>query len=251
MKVKQTITCSLVTLCLVWVNYPAQGGVVESRFSSSAEGWSVVEFPAPPYDSIVAGPYAPIYSATGGNPGGMIATTDLGGTLFAFSAPSMFLGDQSSLYGGSLSFDLRFAGSGLTPGSVHPDVVLSGGGLTLVVDVGADPSLLTDSWSTYSVALTQSAGWRIDHLAGAIPSEIQLHTAISALSGLYIRGDYWSGYETTSLDNVIAEPIPAPTSLWLLLSGLGMVFGVRRRNRFEHARETDDSHKHPSPGGMP
>ena len=49
-----------------------------------------------------------------------------------FQAPSKFLGDQSILYGGTLSFDIKpFVGNVSFP---MQDVVLVGGGLVLTID---------------------------------------------------------------------------------------------------------------------
>ena len=39
------------------------------------------------------------------------------------------------------------------------DVVLIGGGLTLVFDTAANPGT---NWTTYQVPLLESAGWRVD-----------------------------------------------------------------------------------------
>ena len=92
----------LCALCLI-VNFDYTHAAIVSTFDADDEGWNVVEFPGPPYNSLATPPFSPNYLATGGNPGGAISTTDRSGTLFLFSAPSVFLGNMENFYGGSLS----------------------------------------------------------------------------------------------------------------------------------------------------
>ncbi len=187
------------TLALVAVASPA--GATESTFDAGAEGWSIVELPGPPYDAVVT-EFAPVWEPGAGNPGGAIRTTDLNGNLFMFSAPAAYLGDQSAALGSSLRYDLLFEDDGLPPGSFHPDLVLHGAGLTLAVDGFTDPPAQTGAWTSFDVCLGTAAGWRIGDADGPLATEQQILDWLGDLQGLFIRGDYWAGAETTRLDNV-------------------------------------------------
>lgn len=178
-------------------------------FAAGPDGWTIVELPGPPYDAAVD-TFAPVFQPVGGNPGGCIQTTDQDGTLFMFGAPSAFTGDQSAFIGGHLRYDLQFADNGLPPGSIHPDVVLHGAGLTLLIDAFRDPPTQTGQWETYTVPLSAAAGWRRDTVNGPPVTGDEFLAAMSSLDAVLIRGDFWAGAETTRLDNpALAPGLPA------------------------------------------
>jgi len=122
---------------------------VTSTFDTDAEGWS----------------------ATGGNPGGNVFIDDLttGGVTY-FVAPSLFLGNFAGALGSQLTFDLmqRYPGG---PNQFNDeDVILSGGGLTVVYDTANNP--VNNGWTSYSVPLSPT-GWRLGSLSGATPTDEQ------------------------------------------------------------------------------
>lgn len=73
-----------------------------STFDTDADGWTVIDFPGSGNYSAVNGSFTSSW-----NPAGHISRTDMSSFSFFFSAPSMFLGDQSIHLGGELKFDLR------------------------------------------------------------------------------------------------------------------------------------------------
>lgn len=178
----------------------AIGQTPASSFDNGIEGWSVIEVPAPPYGTVVV-TSAPFFSTTFGRPTGSIFSTDRNGNLFLFSAPSSFLGDQSTAIGGLLAYDLRFTPSNLAPGSLHPDVILQGAGQTIVIDAFADAATQTGNWESHSIPLTAGAGWQFDDLSGAAVSPAAFATIMANLTAVWIRGDFWAGVETSFLDN--------------------------------------------------
>ena len=230
MRNKSFLIQLLCSFCFI-VKFGYSQADVVSTFDVDDEGWNIVEFPAPPYDALASTPFLPNYLATGGNPDGAISSTDRDGKLFLFSAPSTFLGDMESFYGGSLSYDLRFVDNNLVPGTPHPDVILWGNGSTITIDFFSDPNTQTGLWESYSVSLTEAAGWHFDNLSGALASEAEIRGVLADLTGLYIRGDYWSGIDQTDLDNPRLSAVPLPPAVWLLGSGLIGLIGVARRKK--------------------
>ena len=225
---KMFLLQALCSLCLLFVVEYTQAAII-STFDTDDEGWEVVEFPGPPYDALAITPFAPNYLASGGNPGGAISSTDLDGTLFLFSAPSSFLGDIEQFYGGMLSYDLRFVDGAVGPGAYHPDVVLWGNGQVLTIDAYTDPATQTGLWNSYLVPLTADADWQFDDLSGAFASESEIREVLANLTGLYIRGDYWNGYDQTDLDNPQLSPVPIPGAGWLFGTVLIGCLGIRKK----------------------
>jgi Laminin B (Domain IV) len=228
-------TTGTVLVSLLMIIASASSAEIVSTFDTDRDGWLSVTlpFPTPGYPPSVLGTFTPDYNSTGGNPGGYISIIDpdgglpVGNTQF-WSAPSKFLGNQGTSYGGSLSFDLSN-----TPSNNQfneEDLVLVGGGLTLVFDTLGN---LTASWTHYSVGLLET-GWKVDSLTGLAATQAQMQSALSSLSALYIRGEFQLGADTEGLDNVrlAASAIPEPSAQTLLGSG-GLVLAgyLWRRGR--------------------
>lgn len=174
---------------------------VVSTFDTDAEGWSLANGAG----SFTWGPAL-------GNPGGGISGIDsVGGQLWYFSASAAFLGDQSAMSGGTLSWDRRnlVGGSAVTEVT---DAILQGAGLRIGYAIPGNIDLPT--WQTFSVPLSP-AGW---FLVGNFPSTPSSGTAVTPaqfadiladLTGMYLQGEYRNGNDSGALDNVIM--VPAPT----------------------------------------
>ncbi|WP_020163854.1 laminin B domain-containing protein [Methyloversatilis discipulorum] len=189
-----------------------------STFDTDAEGWSA--------QGDIEGPLT--WSATGGNPGGNVFIDDLttGGVTY-FVAPSLFLGNFAGAFGSQLTFDLMQRYPGGPNQFDAEDVILSGGGLTVVYDTANNP--VNNGWTSYSVPLS-AAGWRLNTLSGIAPTEEQFLAVLSNLSSLRIRAEYQTGADVGYLDNVAL--VPEPTTVLMLLSGIGCVaFAARRKRR--------------------
>jgi len=187
-----------------------------SDFDDGAQGWSVVDLD--PDFSGVGTPYAAVLQE------GYIEFADPSPRSFFFEAPSYFLGDLSAYLGGSLRYSQKV--SPITPEwRDDPDVVIVGGGLTLVFQNSNSPGA---DWTEYSVGLA-SPGWRVGSLGGAEATSLQFQAALGSVDRLRIRGEYVNGVvETTSLDNVSISPVPEPGNWVLTLSGLLLLAGVAR-----------------------
>ena len=176
---------------------------LSSTFDSENDGWTLVGDADYSWTGDWNYSLYPQYDATGGNPGGHIRVTDVGKQMaFFFQAPPKYLGNQYGAYGGMLQYDVKWTGSG-TP-SLNADVILAGGGMTLVIIV--DPTVGAD-WTTVRIGLTEDAGWRIKYPFGSnIPSAEDMKTVLKDLHVLRIRGEYSNGIDTGYLDNVRIIP---------------------------------------------
>jgi len=185
----------------------SDAATVKSTFDSSVEGWTVAGDPSA----------QPTFVATGGNPGGFsrVADTVSGATMY-WAAPPRFRGDRSGDYGGELSFDLKQ--SSVTSQFDDDDVVLSGGGLTLVFNTPQNPGI---DWTHYAVSLTETAGWK-NKATGSAPTKAQMVAVLASLTSIRIRAEYVTGPDTDDLDNVVfgdAQPIAGKTVVVRVVSG--------------------------------
>jgi len=194
---------------------PTQAAI--STFDTDTEGWTA--------QGDVVG--AINWLATGGNPGGHVSISDqtAGGVTY-FVAPAAFLGDKSSALGSDLRFDLMQVYTGSASQFNDPDVILEGGGLTLVYDTPVNPA--NGTWTSYQVPLV-AGDWRLNGLGGATATPLQLETTLSNLTALRIRAEYRSGADVGHLDNVTL--IPEPSTWAMVLVGLMGVGLAMRRDR--------------------
>ncbi|MBI5766901.1 MAG: IPT/TIG domain-containing protein [Verrucomicrobia bacterium] len=184
-----------------------------SDFATGASGWTVASLSALTSNNYsVVGTYAPTYTATGGNPGGFISSTDPDGGDFMFSAPAAFLGNKSAYVGGTLSYDLNHPVGAVDYQAT--DVVLAGNGTRLIWQ--ASPAIVppASGWMTVTVPLAPSAQWRLGTNDGPLATASDFQTVLGNLTAVYLRGEYTFGAETTGLDNVIlASPVTPPAIL--------------------------------------
>ncbi|MBI1768564.1 MAG: VCBS repeat-containing protein [Bacteroidetes bacterium] len=183
-----------------------------SDFSVDADGWSSIVVSA-------GQSYAPTYNATGGNPGGYLSV-DLSSSLptpyyfYAdryFGAPAKFLGNKSFSYNQNLTFDLQQTQNGSDNSAAL--VVIMGGGLSIYYNPASSfPS--TSSWSSYTVLLKETAGWKTGSLAGPATTLNEMKTALSNITSLRIRGQFignFAGTYSGRLDNVVLNVVTLAT----------------------------------------
>lgn len=208
MSIKQLIARSV--LLSVLAN-PAHAAVVSSTFDASAEGWIGI-----PGEGSVA------FFSSGGNPGGHIRVTDIGGGGVLGSgaiAPSKFLGNLSGFNNGMLSVDLAtFAGGGGTF-STFGRVQISGAGATVFCDL-ATTAPPFGTWQTFSAPLTA---------AKCGTTSLQLMTILADVTEIAIGTDAFDGADTIGIDNftILAEAqgvLENPPS-GSFQSGIGVVSG--------------------------
>lgn len=184
----------------------------QSTFDTDRDGWVVKDlpYPAPGAPPTELGTFTPIQQPAGGNPGGYISFADPTANTWYWFAPLKFLGNKLGAYGGTLSFDLVVTGTGVPYD--EEDVILVGGGITLIFTLPARPGT---SFTTYHVGLSET-GWRRNTRSGPPATQSDMATALASLTALYIRGEYLlSSDDVGQLDNVVLEGFGAVCDIQL------------------------------------
>lgn len=197
----------------------ASAATITNSFDTDAQGWT-----GNPGEGSLT------WVAGGGNPDGHIRIMDIGGGINngfasgALAGPD-FLGDLIAFNGGTLSLDMAtFAGGGGTFPSFG-NLRIEGGGLVANVDVAA--SAPTSGWQSYSTGF-DAAAWSV--------SESDWLTILSNVTLFGVPTDAFDGGDTIGIDNVTLaskqiSPIPLPTGMVLLISGLISIGATKRLRR--------------------
>lgn len=196
------VTTTVLVACLAVTGattVSAQSEVV-SEFDNDAEGWTVTG------DAQTA---TPTWEATGGNPDGHIVSDDsVAGGVWYWNASERYLGDKSGFLNGTLEYDLRVSANDSQ--FSDDDIVLEGGGTTLVYDHGDQSTHPRLDWTEYEVVLNASDdGWTNE--TGGTPTRSEFDSVLSSLSSLEIRGEYKTGSDTGRLDNVVLGSVQEST----------------------------------------
>ncbi len=174
-----------------------------SDFTLSSEDWKVIDladtYDAGPYTDILIGPYDPSWISKPGPAQGSIYHVDTPENSFYFSAPDKFLGDVSWSYGSLLSYELR-SGTGPTGDTYsEAELILTGANhKVLVAHTYAHP---IERWQT-NYAFIHEFFWNKDNFDGPNPTATELLEVLTNVKSLWIRGEYYVGYDSVYLDNV-------------------------------------------------
>ena len=164
---------------------------VSSDFLYSADGWSKAGKDAARVEML----HAPM----------LVQGRDDSDFSWWFAAPPKFLGDQSAMYGGVLSFRVGFweyTGSFVNSSAVHNayDVVLTSE--STGISLGRAGLLVPHAFiNSIEVDLTERGGWVVAGTAGA-PSKHDMRRVLATLSSLWVRGGYYTGPEETYIMSV-------------------------------------------------
>jgi hypothetical protein len=185
----------LVALVSLSVEAQVQTGPVLVRhdFTESAQGWSISG------DSMTV---EPVFSVSGGHPGGCITGVDeaLGETWY-FHAPDTVLRQLPAAVNGTISFSLKQSGPQISLND--DDIVITGPAGRLSYRFKTAPG--TD-WTDFSVRLSENAGWTWNWNKHATQAQIQ--SVLAAPTRLEIRGEYVTGPDEGSLDNFMLTAAP-------------------------------------------
>jgi hypothetical protein len=162
--------------------------LVRHDFTESAQGWRLSG------DTEVD---EPIFSRSGGHPGGCITGVDeaLGETWY-FRAPVAVLQQLPAAVNGTLSYSLKQSGAIIS--LIDDDVVIVAAAGRLSYRFRTAPG--TD-WTDFSVRLSESAGWTWNWNRRA--TQAQIESVLAAPARLEIRGEYVTGPDEGSLDNFV------------------------------------------------
>ncbi len=181
--------------CLLFLLGPFFVGAQQSTFDTDNENWGADGDPL----GTVAG-----WVPTGGLPAGHIRVTDAatGGTWY-FVAPAKFRGNKCGAYDRMFSYDQFTSDTSnqILQGD-RPDVEIWGNGTKLVFDHPNNPGL---DWTHYEILLREDAGWRLESLNGAVPTETEFRAVLSNVTRLRIKGEYRPAADFGGLDNVILQ----------------------------------------------
>ncbi len=176
-------------------------GQITSDFSTNDDGWTILNSGSGAFST-------PVYSGTGGNPGGFISDpgTTSGPIVFFADAPAKFRGNRSASYRQNLTFDLKVSTTGAD--NTNGDLIISGGsGTTLYFQLASKPAA---SFTSYTVKLDETfstgGSWHVGSVGGAAPSKDQMKQVLGNITFLRIRLKYTTSNTfsvTGSIDNVV------------------------------------------------
>jgi gliding motility-associated-like protein len=175
---------------------------ITSTFNSDTEGWTAAH---------IGGTVATsTFQNAGGNPDGYVsvAPPTAGGTVnisftWYWNAPPQFFGNYDFSYGSNFKVDLQQSVAGTD--NTQSDIIIYSGGNSLHYNFPTKPAV-SPAWSSYSIALDETAGWRWNSVAGALALKPQIKIVLANITGIRIRCKYINstGY-TSGIDNVAIE----------------------------------------------
>jgi hypothetical protein len=204
---KTILLLSFITLFI------AASAQITSTFDTDADGWTF---------SNNGTPVTVNHNASNGNPGGFLATAPYSSNATTTSqgwfAPAKFLGQKAlRSYGMNLRFDMQQAFAG-TASSGQGDVRIGAPGFYIVFSLPIKPAV-TPAWSSYTIKLDETGGWRVGSIGGALATKTDIIRALSNIATIEIRGTYiTNAANVVGIDNVILEqkildPTPVVTSV--------------------------------------
>ena len=181
----------VIVLIIVFFLLRCKQNNVCSYFEKNDEGWNVV--------GDVKNTFAkPDYHETGGNPDGFLSATDEStGGVWYWKAPKKFLGSKGGAVGKKLCYDLMQ--SDFNNQFDAPDIILESNDLILVYTFPSHPK---KTWTSFSVLFSAEAGWKKNGSSGPSASDEDLKKVLSKLTNLKIRGEFITGPDVGSIDNV-------------------------------------------------
>lgn len=198
-----------------------------STFDTDDDGWSIVDFPNS-MSHVSPGSILPLdWNAAGGESGAYVLKRDPSEGIYAFNAPVKYLGNLTSVAGGTLEFSLRSDRQDWTADSVVSFVGEIGGATRAVVAlIQPQPTV---AWTRYSIPLVAES-FLYDNRSGATLSEIDFRSVLANVAAIRINAEYGGiVVETTALDSVrllqpsSGEPASLSVGLFPVVTVIGSV----------------------------
>jgi hypothetical protein len=172
---------------------------ITSIFDVDADGWTLS-------DNNNNDPQTVNYFSSGGNPGGYVSATKTSSSQpYFWTSPSKFGGNIAYFcYGQNLSFDLQVDHVATVHGAAGDVHIKTPSGSILALNLATFPAQ-APAWSTFTVRLDETAGWRVGSIGGPVATKAQMIQYLSGLSSIRINIKYNSGVSTFTgaIDNVI------------------------------------------------
>jgi hypothetical protein len=190
-----------VTWCLI-----SHAALVESHFTSDAEGWTQVNLGSDfRYldDLTYDGDCTPHWQQ------GAFRCCDPDAGAWMFSAPAKFLGNLAAALDGSIAYSLFWTGEGVyDPAPYLPHILLTSNNKGIVFTFPSEPMI--GVWTTNTVPLNETAGWRwVDDETPMedlpLATREQIASVLSGVTGLWIRGEFITGNDNCWLDDVVLD----------------------------------------------
>ncbi len=176
---------------------------ITSTFDVDADGWTF--------------PSTITHNTTGGNSGGYISSTYSSSATSStqyWLAPSKFLGNLvvRSL-GEELTFSLQQSHAG-TANLSSGDIRVERAGTAIVFEFTEKPAVAPE-WTTYTIRLDETAGWKMNSTSGALATRAQIVSVLTNITAIQIRASYITNAAyTAAIDDVsIGQKVlmPAPS----------------------------------------
>lgn len=170
-----------------------------SGFSGGVDGWTIATL-TDQSALTVDSTDAVVFQVGGGVPSSNVLGTDFGAGSWYFSAPEAYLGDQSDMFGGTFSYELKqVLGSGAL--SSNAELIFQGAGIS-ISHQAVNP--FTD-FTAYQFDLDGAGGWKVVG-SGIAASDAVIQQVLSDIQALYILGEYVNGADQAALDSVEFRP---------------------------------------------
>ena len=202
--------------------------IAVSDFEGGTDNWLVVSTEG--YSG------APDWSATDGNPGGVIYDTDMDNGGWGFLAPPKFTGNHPDAYGQVLMFDFA---SDRIEHALAPVALADSTGIGILTHVATPGAVNT--WAHREVVLDTSQGWvtynYLTGVEGGAADADDIAAVLADLTYLFLGAEFANGYdndgtyqfgELVGYDNVVLMPDPG-TGVLLALGLAGLIARRRRR----------------------
>lgn len=173
-----------------------KGVLVESRFLKDAEGWKIIGDAQGGNGEQVESSYSPDDGVQNGH---IHAKDNATGGTWYFSAPKDYLGNHNDFYEASLSFNLSQK-SAMNSQFKNNDIIFKNGEKKISYQFKSYPG---EDWTAYSVPIHEDSGWMKGNFDSEKPAtKADIKAVLSNMTEFWIRGEYESGGDEGSLDEV-------------------------------------------------